>query len=251
MSESVLLSIGIIVLVAVLLLLTWRQLRHDMPFALRPLKAYEEVSKQVGLAVESGRRLHLTLGRAALHDTAGPTSVAALQVLRYLADASSQSGVPPWVTVGDGTLLPAAQDDVRRAYEAAGRASEFRLTDVVFVADQDHPIAYAAGVTSAIEDSDTGNNVAVGRFGSEVAIIAEAGRRSALSQVLGSDDPTAVALATAYTDNVLWGEELFAAGAYLDGTAVQMAGVRTQDIVRWFAVAAILLIAGLRLLGLL
>jgi hypothetical protein len=64
----------------------------------------------------------------------------------------------------------------------------------------------------------------------------EAASRQAIDQVVGTDDPTALAVATAATDNVLIGEELFATSAYLEGSASQVASLQLQDILRWIVV---------------
>lgn len=250
MIDANLLVIGILLFTAALLLLLVRRMRRtDRPVGLRPLRAFEALEKQVGRAVESGRHLHVTLGRAGLDGPAGPTSVAALQILDHLAEESCESGTPPEVTVGEGTLLPAAQDSLRRAYEAAGRGAEYHPTAVTFIADQPFRFTYAAGVGDAIAHGDTASTIAVGRFGSEIAFIAEASGRAEVDQIVGVDDPVAMAVATANTEDVLWGEELFAAGAYLRGGVAQIASLRAQDILRWLIIATILIVAVLRLLG--
>jgi hypothetical protein len=46
----------------------------------------------------------------------------------------------------------------------------------------------------------------------------------------------------------LIGEELFAAGAYLNGTPSQIASLQVQDILRIFAVVVIILVAIFRLI---
>ena len=83
----------------------------------------------------------------------------------------------------------------------------------------------------------------VGRLGPEVAFMAEAGRQKQVEQVIGSNNPAALAVATAVTDNVLIGEELLAAGAYLEENPDQLAAVQLQDILRWIIVIAIMAIA--------
>jgi hypothetical protein len=80
----------------------------------------------------------------------------------------------------------------------------------------------------------------VGRFGPELAIIAEAANRQNIEQVIGTDDPTALAVAFTATDNVLIGEELYATSAYLEGNASQIASLQLQDILRWVVVLFIL-----------
>ena len=56
-------------------------------------------------------------------------------------------------------------------------------------------------------------------------------------------------MATAVTDNVLIGEELFAAGAYLENKPSQSAGLQVQDIMRWFIILTILALVLSRLLA--
>lgn len=251
MTDAQLLALATIAITVLLLLLTLRrQQRTPLP-ARRALSPFEALRRQVGRAVESGSRLHVTLGRGPLFGLAGPTSAAALGVLDYLARESGESGVPPVVSVGEATLFPAAQGTVRRGYEAAGRGEAFRPRDVRFVAQDAYPMTYAAGVTAILERDEVGSNVAVGRFGSEIGVIAEAGSRSRMAQIMGSDDPTAVAVAVAYGDDVLWGEELFAARAYLEESPLQLASLRTQDILRWLLAAVILVTALLRIAGIL
>jgi hypothetical protein len=70
--------------------------------------------------------------------------------------------------------------------------------------------------------------------------MAEAAARQGITQVIGSDDPVALALASAVTDDVLVGEELLAAGAYLEGSAPQLAALQAQDLLRLLVIFTIL-----------
>jgi hypothetical protein len=236
----------IIIFTAALLYLFARRLRAGYRPGLRPLPAYAVLSNQVGRAVESGRRVHFAVGRASLIGTAAPTSVAALKALDYLAQDGCPSGVPPLATVGEGTLLPAAQDSLRFGYAQAARPGDFSPQMVQFLAAEAFPMAYAAGVTEVIHRGGIGSNIMMGRFGSEVAIITEAATRARVEQVIGSDDPVALGVAAAVTENVLIGEELLASGAYLEGQPAQVASLQTQDLLRLLVGGAILLVALVR-----
>jgi hypothetical protein len=249
MSETVPVII-IILLAAALLLLVLRRLRAGAQYRLRPLASYTTMRQQVGRAAESGRQLHMSPGRAPLPEANSPTSVAALEVLSYLARESGESGIAPKVTLGEATLLPAAQGSVFRAQAASKVPVDLHPDDVQFIAASDFPLSYAAGVTNVIHHDEIAGNVAIGRFSSEIALIAEAAHRGEHEQILGSDDPTAIALATLYTDQALWGEEIFAAGAYLEGRMDQLASVRAQDILRWLVAGSIFLVVLLRIAGL-
>lgn len=249
MGELTALILVIILVTVAMMLVFVRQVQKGARFGLRPLRVPEQLHLQVGRAVESGGLLHLTLGRAELSGPAGPTSVVALQMLDYLAEESCRNRIPPIVTMGEGTVFVAGQDVVRHAYEVTGLGHEGSVETALFLAPQDFPMTYAAGVTTLYHQEKIANTVALGRFGSEITLMAEAATRTGIDQMIGTDDPTAMAVATAATENVLWGEELFAATAYLEGNAAQLASVRTQDVLRWLVVLAIIVYTLLQLLG--
>ncbi len=245
--DNPLLVLVLIALTVTLLLLIWRRVRGGATLGLRRLPAYEALQRQPVHTIETGRRLHVTPGRADLHTPQAPASVAGLGALAELAQ---ESGPPPVVTVGAPTLLPAAQGAVLLGYEATGRASEARLSDSHFLAAREFPLVYGAGASVLIGQPEVGGNVALGHVGAEMALLAEAGQRQDVEQVLGSDDPGAMAVATVFTPHAVWGEELFAARAYLEESPLQLASLRTQDVLRWLVAAGILVAAALRLLGL-
>jgi hypothetical protein len=137
----------------------------------------------------------------------------------------------------------AAQDSLRGAFISAGRPGEYDPNLARFLAGSEFAAAYAAGASDVVNGEKLGSNLLIGHYGPEVAIIAEAGERKELQQVIGSDDPTAMALAVAATDKVLLGEELFVAGAYLQGDPAQVASLQLQDVMRVIAIVGILLAA--------
>lgn len=202
------------------------------------------------MAVESGRHSLLALGNGQLHTQAGPASIAGLFVLQRLAQASGQGLVAPRATVGASTVLPIALDHVRTASEENPEQQAVRPDSVQFLAEDTSPFTYAAGTADVVERKEAGNSIAIGRFGAELAIIAEASARGNVRQIMGSDDLSAIAVATASTENSLWGEEIFAAGAYLNESASSLAPVRVQDVLRWLVILALLVTAVLHLLGL-
>jgi hypothetical protein len=242
MNAELILS-AILILVALLLFFTRRQQRSDRHVALRPLSAIAALDDQLGEAIESGRQLHVSLGQGGLTGTATPTSVAAVHILNHLAQEGSASGAAPLATVGEGVMLPLAQESLRRAHDEVGRIRDYKPSMAQFVAVETDPYAFAAGVSSVIQQNQAGGNVLVGRFGPEIAIIAEAAARQNLKQVIGTDDPSALAAATAVTGDLLVGEELFAADAYLIGSPSQIASLQVQDVLRAIIAAVILILA--------
>lgn len=242
----------VIILATVAMLLAFvRLIRAGTSIPVRPMPAYGQLRQQVGRSVESGRRLHMTLGRAGLHGTGGATSVAVWRLADAMVAECAMNGIPPLLTVGEGTLLPAGQMSVRAGYEKANRVNEQVTDSVQFIADASSPMAYAAGVTRVLHSGGVANNIAVGRLGGELVLMGEAANREGVMQVMGSDDPAGMAVATALTNNTLIGEELFAAGAYLDETPLAIASLRVQDILRWLVAIMLMLVALLQIIGVL
>lgn len=238
-----LITLVIIAATAVLLFLLQRSLQAGRKVAILPLPALDHLHRQLGRAIESGNPLHVTLGHASLVSQANPTSVAALHVLDHLAEDGCANSTPPLVTVGEGTLLPAAQDSLRHAFQKAGRSGEFDPAQAQFIAAETNTFIYAGGAASLLQHDQVAGNIAVGRFGAELALIAEAANNRKLEQLLGADDPTALAIATAFSENVLVGEEMFAAGAYLEAHPGRLASLQLQDIIRWIVAGALVLLA--------
>jgi hypothetical protein len=238
---DLLITLAIILITAlILLLLTLRQQRGHSAIVLRPLPGYDALKGQMGQAIESGSRLHVSLGQGGLHTIASASSVAGLAVLDNLAQESTISGAAPLVTVGEGTLLPASQDSLERGLKRINPYLPLDANLVQFVAHESDNFAYAVGVASIMKQNRILGNVLAGRFGAELAIIGEAGQRQEIEQVIGTDDPVGLAVATAVSPHVLIGEEHLAAPAYVKGGDSRLASLQTQDILR--IVAAVLVL---------
>jgi hypothetical protein len=146
--------------------------------------------------------------------------------------------------VGDPTLLPLAQDILRRAYERNGRKELYNPDRVRFVAPS--PVAYAAGAAHVVATERVTANTMIGAFGSEVSLIADAGARRDLRQLGAAADPRAIGALYPATDRLAVGEELYAAGAQMTGERRYLVSLITQDILR---VILALVILGVAFLG--
>jgi hypothetical protein len=233
--------IGLIVLLVFgALMFAAARLRLGERFSLRPIDAYQALPQQLSRAVESGGSLHVSLGTGGVGSTDTMTSLAGASVLEHLADQAAAANAPPVVTVADGTLLPVAQDTLRRAFVRRGRREQYQPAQVLMFTP--HPGAYAAAAMAIAEDRATSGNVLVGSFGPEMALLAEAAARSGMPQVAGAAEPLAQALLYPTADYVLYGEELFAAGPYL-GERRAAGRLVAQDAVRLLIVVAIVIFA--------
>jgi hypothetical protein len=240
------LALGLLVLAAILLLaLTfWRR---RTPAAFRLIDAYERLNRSVGLAVENGTRLHISLGRGNLFTARGGSALAGLAMLRRLAERTSVSDRPPVVTSGDASLAILSQDTLQSGYRAAGAEEQYRFSTGRLTGLT--PFAYAAGAIPIIHDENVSANIIVGDLGTESALLAEASDRENTNLIAASDNLSAQSVFYASSQDPLIGEELFAAGAYVGAGAAHEASLNVQDILRWLIILALIIGVGLKILG--
>jgi hypothetical protein len=230
------------------LILFYVTLGRDRPkISLRDIQAFRHFWREVDLAVEAGKRLHISMGRGTINDVPGGAAFIGLTVLDCCARAASNSDRPPMVTTGDGALTILSQDTLQNTYRSLATEQRYdptnaRLTGLT-------PMAYAAGAMPTIHDENVSANFFAGHFGTEIALLTEAGERSRSLTVAGTDSIPAQAVLYATSDEPLLGEELYAAGAYLGAGQVHSVSLRMQDILRWVLVVVIVLGAILKLLG--
>lgn len=240
--------VGLLVLiVAGLLLLAFTLWRRRTPASLRRIEAYDRLNREVGLAVENGTRLHISLGRGSLFTARGGSALAGLAMLRRIVERTSVSDRPPIVTSGDASVAILSQDTSQSGYRAAGAEEQFRVTAGRLTGLS--PFAYAAGTLPIARDENVSAHVLLGDLGAESALIAEAADRRNASLVAASDNLSAQAVFYAAAQDPLIGEELFAAGAYTGAGASHEASLNVQDILRWLVIVVMLIGAALTIFG--
>ncbi len=217
--------------------------------ALRAIPAFVKLRRAIGLAVEDGSRLHLSLGSGGVLDQRSAAAFVGLSMLRRVADITSVSDQPPIATTGEATLAILAQDTLQSAFEKMGASAQYdptsaRLTGVT-------PFSYAAGTLPVIADEMVSSNLLAGSFVNEAALITDASERGQNFSLAGTDDLTGQAILYASAQEPLIGEELFAGGAYLEAGALHNASLHAQDILRYLVILTILGGAVLRFLGIL
>jgi hypothetical protein len=213
---------------------------------LRALPGMEELPRLVDRSAETAQPLHVSVGVAGIAGSATAETWAGLAVLDALAKKAAASDTPLIVTVADPTVLPVAQDILRRAYLRSGRPEGYEPTQVRFVGP--FPLAYAAGVAGILEREPLMANIMIGSFADEYLLMGETGARRGLRQIAGAAEPRALPLVYATADEALIGEEIFSGSAYLERGALQVASVLLEDWGRW---AILLLILGLALIRIL
>jgi hypothetical protein len=241
-------ALGLLVLASVLLLgLTFWRRRSAAAASLRLIDAYDRLNRSVGLAVENGTRLHISLGQGNFLSARGGSALAGLAMLRRLSERTSLSDRPPVVTSGDAPLAILSQDTLQAGYRAAGAQDQYRFTTGRLTGLT--PFSYAAGTLPIIHDESVSANIVIGDLGTESALLTEAADRENTSLIAASDNLSAQSVFFASSQDPLIGEELFAAGAYVGAGASHEASLHVQDILRWIIILAIILGSLLKFIG--
>ncbi|HSO27532.1 MAG TPA: DUF6754 domain-containing protein [Anaerolineales bacterium] len=244
-----LLGLAIVVIFVLLMLVFTVLIRRGQRPVLRAIPTFARLGQVIGLAVEAGERLHISLGRGSLFDLPGASALVGFSILRRVAQAASVSDRPPVATSGDGSLALLSQETLRAVYRDLGAANQFEYTAGQLSGLT--PFGYAAGTLPVIFDQHVSATFIAGHVTSEAALIADAGERSGSLTLAGTDSLPGQAVLFAAAHEPLIGEELFASGAYLNAGAMHHASVRTQDVFRWLIVLGVLIGAGLKFLGVL
>lgn len=213
--------------------------RAAAPPALREVDAYEDLPQKAGEAVESGKRIHVSVGAAPLGGESTTIVLAGITVLEAAAAGATISDKPPIVTAGDSTSMLLAQDSMRRIYHQQNASEQYdhhasRLAGVSTYSN-------AAGVMTLLKDEAVSTSLLVGSFGNEVALMADAGWQQGAHQIIGTDNVQAQAAAYVTADHALIGEDVYASGAYLGGGKLaHRASLQAQDVLRVMIVLGIL-----------
>ncbi len=237
--------IVIAVVAAGLLALTL--LGRKSPKTLRNIPAMISLYRAIGLSVEDGTRLHVSLGYGGLITSRGGSALAALAALRHIAERTSVSDQPPVASSGDPTISLLSQDTLQAGYTAAG-VEELYVPNTARLTGMSE-FGFAAGAMPIIRDENVSANIMLGHFGPEVGLLTDMAERTNILSIGASDDLAAQSILFAGTQDALIGEELFAASAYLGSDPAHTASLTVQDILRWLIILLLLAGVGMKVLG--
>jgi len=225
-----------------------RARKDDVP-RLRPISAFETLQTLLAQSVEAGRRLHLSLGTGGIANATTAETLAGLTALDYLAHQTVAAGAAPLVTTSDPVVMLMAQGQLRQAYQPSYVGQTYTATEVRWLSTQ--PAAYAAGVMDVLASEDLGGNVLLGHFGDEYLLVSEPAYRLNPPQetVAAAADPNVLPYVYTSASKGLWGEEMFAVGAYLAKKPFHIGSLLAQDTVRWLVGVVILVGVVLRAFG--
>jgi hypothetical protein len=228
-----LLGLGFVLLFAALLAgFTFVARRNRArPRVLRDIEAFRTLPTTVGQAVETGRRLHISLGTSAIGERDTATALAGLTVLDLVSAEAAMSDKPPVITTADGAAMLLAQDALHRVYERQNALRRYDPTSARVAGLS--AISFGAALTAMVKDESVAGTILIGSAGAaEAVLMTEAGQRSHVATLAGADDPSTQALLFAAADQPLVGEDVYAGGAYIGRLAHHLGSLQAQDVLR-------------------
>jgi hypothetical protein len=222
-------------------------LREKLARSLRPIAAFQRLQRAIGLAVEDGKRLHVSLGKSEILSPDSASSLVGLTTLERIAQLSMISDRPPIATSGQGSLSVLSQDTLRAGYRASNALEQYdpdrgRLAGPT-------PLSYTAATIAVIHDENFSAHLLVGSFGPEVGLLTEAIDQENAFSLAATNSLPAQAVLYATAQEPLIGEELFAVPGYLHTGPIHTASLLTQDVLRWLFIVSILVGCALKMIG--
>ncbi|NOH01271.1 MAG: hypothetical protein HND47_04505 [Chloroflexi bacterium] len=238
-----------VLLLAAVLLAALTVIKRKSPARLREIPAFTRLVRTVGLSIEDGKRLHISLGHGGLLDARAGSAFAGLAILRIVAERTSVSDMPSVASAGGPDAWSIDPGHDQAGYQAANVDELYvpttgRVTGLT-------PFSYAAGAMHIAPNESVSTNILTGHFGPEAGLLAEASDRDHVTLIGASDNLDGQAVLYVSSQDALIGEELFAAGAYLGGDPAHTASLALQDILRWLVILALLGGAALKFVGVL
>ena len=201
--------------------------RRQRRTAQRPIASFERLPIWVGQAVESNRPLHLSFGGAGIGEDSAAASLASAEFFYHISRSAGLADAMPVISTTSTAAIPLGQDTLRRA-----RQSKHQTAPVHWYPQGQRSIAYAAAITELLADENPAAHVLAGSFGPELALILDRADCRQQGTFAVSDQLEGQAIAWAMADEVLIGEELFAAAGYVSADAAAQADSTAMDVWR-------------------
>ena len=218
-------------------------------FEIKKLSSIKNLRKSIGLSIEHGKGLHISLGKSNLNNIHGAASFIGLTTLKQIIDQSILSDQPPVTTCGSGEVSLLAQARHRSISKERSSTGTSESSNVYLTGPTN--MSYISGTMPLSSDQNLSTQVLVGNIGPEIGLLIDASERKKNFTLAATDSLEGQAVSFVCSDEVLIGEEIFSLPAQLENKYVFTISLLIQDILRWSIIIVIFLIALLKISGIL
>lgn len=195
--------------------------------AQRQIAEFDVIQSWAGGSIESNRPLHLAFGSAGVGEDNTAVALAEAEFFHHVIQRVGAGDVSPIVSTSAAATLPLGQATLRRGWQDGGA-----LTRTQWYPQGRRSIGYAAAVSGVIEAERPSAHIFAGSFGPELALMIDSADRRGQGSLAVSDQLQGQAVAYAMADEVLIGEELFAAAGYVAENGQAPADAIVMDVWR-------------------
>lgn len=219
-----------------IIVLLWqlRRAHRGEEIFIRRIPGIDAIDQAVGRAVELGRPISFTFGLTGL----GPLLYACLGVLRHVGRKVARLGARLYIPCNDPEVLAVADAALQAVYAEENRLGRYDPGNLRFLSSEQ--FAFASGYIGLLHRENVGSAFLFGQFAAESLVLAEAGQQIGAMQVAATTSNEQIPFFLTSCDYTLFGEELFAAGAFLSRDPVQVGSLRAQDLIKFAFVVMIL-----------
>ena len=221
----------------VVLYMIRRSLKGKPP-KIRRLAALDAVDELVGRAAEMGGPILCTpgWGRSFTESASAPQFMAFLSLLNSVARKAYDAGANMIVSVAVPEMLPLSQEVLRENARLIGHPELYDESKVRYFPGAYGLIASTMGIFETKEKP--ASFIMVGPLFMETLYLSLLAATKGALQIGGTANISQIPFLVACCDYILIGEEIYAAGAYLDREPVQVGSIGGQDIIKLFAIGA-------------
>jgi len=238
---------GLILLLAMAVITLYYMRKGKLPY-IRRVPAIDSIEEGIGRASEMGRPVIASPGIAI--EGIDYWTVGALSILSHVARLCARNDLRLMVPLGGSeqsyTLVEISRDIVENQYRLEGNLERFNIDDMPFLSGRQ--FAWASAYVGMLMRDRPAVDVMVGLQWATAIYMSEVAHEVGSFQISGTTYLSNIACLAVSSDYVMIGEEMVAAGAYLSRDPVQLASIRTQDIIK--AVMVVTLLLGIIALGL-
>lgn len=200
----------------------------------RQLAGLDRIDDWTSQSIEANRPLHLALGSAAVGEDSTAIALAEAEFFHHIIERAAASDVSPIISTSAASSIPLGQDTVRRAWQGGNTLARVQW----YPGD----LAYAAAVTGTMDADDPAAHILAGSFGPELALMLDSADRRGQGSLALSDRLEGQAVAYAMADEVLIGEELFAAAGYASADGRAQADAIVMDVWRALVIMGVAIV---------
>jgi hypothetical protein len=209
---------------------------------IRKLPAIEALDEGIGMAIETGRKVHAGNPQGTLLGDKVAENLMGFSLMGHFATKAAKAGVPAIYTTPAAQSLPLMEGLIRDAYMTMGKLDLYGNPE--FVQIRALTGAYDFALAQILQRENVGASFLAGEIGKIMMFVGESHRVANTFSVLAHPGYDKLEWAVPTFDYVLMLQETYAATAMITEDKAQLGAVLGLDFSAWTIIILTVVIAG-------